>query len=104
MLIGTREFVCSVSGERNENERRSLARKLAVSERRVETGARRSEDSEGQTGRRLAIAGMQAMTAFAGPDVDLPFIADDGETVLAHETGPVEQTHKQECCSNESTD
>ena len=44
------------------------------------------------------------MTAFAGPDVDLPFIADDGETVLAHETGPVEQTHKQECCSNESTD
>jgi hypothetical protein len=45
----------------------SLARKLPVSERRVETGARRAEGSEGQTGRRLPIAAMQAMTAFASP-------------------------------------
>ena len=41
---------------------------------------------------------------FWRPDDDLPFVADDGETMLAHDTGPVEQTDKQQCCSNSSTD
>jgi CO dehydrogenase/acetyl-CoA synthase delta subunit len=81
-----------------------LLENFPVSERRVETGARRSDDGEGQTARRLPIAGMRAMTAFGGPDVHLPFVTDDGETILADYTGPIEQTDKQESCSNESTD
>src|SRR5882762_19535 len=45
--------------------------KLPVSEPRAATGARRSDDSEGRTGRRLAIGAMQAMNGFWRPDVHL---------------------------------
>jgi len=45
--------------------------KLPVSEPRAATGARRSDDREGRTGRRLAIGAMQAMNGFWRPDVDL---------------------------------
>jgi hypothetical protein len=40
---------------------------------------------------------------FWRPDVDLPFVTDDGETMLAHDTGAVEQTDRQESGGNEST-
>jgi hypothetical protein len=71
ILIGTREFVSGVSCDRNENQRRSRARKLAVSEPRAATGARRFDDSEGRTARGLAIGAMQAMNGFWRPDADL---------------------------------
>ena len=50
-VVSTREFVSSVSGDRNEIERRSPACKRLGSCRGVETGPQRSEDREGQAGR-----------------------------------------------------
>jgi hypothetical protein len=51
IAMNAREFVSSISEDKNEIEPRSLASKLAVSGRRIETGPRRAEDREGQTGR-----------------------------------------------------
>ena len=42
--------------------------KLPVSEPRAATEARRSDDGEGRTARRLAIGAMQAMNGFWRPD------------------------------------
>ena len=46
------------------------------------------------------------MNGFWRPDVRLPFITDDGETVLLHYTGLVEQTDKfkQAATADQSTD
>jgi hypothetical protein len=103
ILIGAREFVCGVSKDRNEtNVVRLLENFLFPNE-----ALRPELDALMMAKARQDAAGdcrNASHDRFCRPDDDLPFVADDGETMLAHDTGPVEQTDKQQCCSNSSTD